>query len=89
MALKIRSIWDNEGSTADQYTVVTNYQESGPWKSFDGHPVFMGLSISHNCNSPQGVSMFCSCVEGDHLGKKIELKDLVIELQDHIIGRLK
>ena len=91
MALKIRSIWDNEGESIDQFTVVTNYQDSGPGgeKSFNGHPVFMGLSISHNCNSPQGVSIFGSCVEGDHLGKKIELKDLSIELQEHIHKRLK
>ena len=89
MTLKIRSIWDNNGETADRYTIVTNYRESGPRGSFDGHPVFLALSINQNCNSPQGVSMFGSCVEGDHLGKKIGLKDLSLELQGHIIARLK
>ena len=89
MSLKIRSIWDNNGETTDRYTIVTNYQDSGREKDFNGHPVFLALSINQNCNSPQGGSMFGYCVEGDHLGKKIGLKDLSLELQGHIIARLK
>ena len=89
MTLKIRSIWDNEGETCDRYSVVTAYQKEEPFNKFNGSPVYLGLSFSENCNSPQGVSVFGACVEGDHLGKRIELKDLSPKLQDHIAGRLK
>lgn len=82
MGLKIKSIWDNGGETIDRYTIVTNQQDS-EW----GH--LLALSINTTPNSPQGVSLFGCCVEGDHLGKKIELKDLSPELQDHIMRRLK
>jgi len=82
MSLKIRSIWDNEGETIDRITVVTTHRDSST-----SH--LLSLSISMNPNSPQGVSMFGDCVEGDHLGKKIELKDLPTEIQKHIKNRLK
>jgi len=86
MSIKIKSIWDNDGETIDRYTIVTDLKEG---TSFNGDTVCLGLSFSPNANSPQGVSMFCSCVEGSHLGKKIRLEDLSIELQDHITRRLK
>ena len=89
MTLKIRSIWDNEGETIDRYTVVTASRSYNEMVKFNGNPVYLGLSFSENCNSPQGVSMFGACVEGDHLGTKVELKDLSPKLQDHIAGRLK
>ena len=88
MTLKIRSIWDNEGETADRYTVITTYQEEYPFNKYNNNTVYLGLSFSTNCNSPQGVSMFGSCVEGDHLGKRIKLSDLSPELQDHVFDRL-
>lgn len=82
MSIKIKSIWDNEGSTMDQYTVVTNMTDS-----LHGYPLC--LSVSTNPHSPQGISMFGYCKEGPHLGKEINMDDLSSEVRIHIRERLE
>ncbi len=79
--MEIISIYDNDGETHDRYTIVLNE----PWA-----PGFLTcLGLSDNPNSPQGFSQFSSCQDGSHLGSKIEFNSLPIEIQNHIIERIK
>ena len=82
MNIQIKAIYDNEGESFDRYTVITNKQDSDTNYT-------LCLALSHNPNSPQGMSLFCSCKEGKHLGKKIEFSELSEEIQKHILQRLK
>lgn len=81
--MQIKSIWDNGGETCDRYTVVTNE----PWNDFEKN-TFMALGMSGNPEHPQGVSQFCSAMEGRHLGKKVDIKELPDDIQKHIKWRL-
>lgn len=76
-------VWDNEGKTADRYTVAHKDDLRHPDKS--GNSDMLGMS--HNPTDPQGVSMFGSGKPGAHLGKKIPFESLKSHLQDHIRSR--
>ena len=79
--MKLKSIYDNGSKTLDRYTIVTTnrYNKSGHW-------YYDCISSSE---SGLGVFMWCECMIGRHLGKKVEMKDLSIELQTMINNALK
>lgn len=79
--MKLKSIYDNGGKTLDRYTIVTTnrYNKSGRW-------YYDCISSSEH---GLGVFMWGDCMIGRHLGKKVELKDLSIELQTMINNALK
>lgn len=79
------TVYDNGGKTADQYSVVFH----GP--EFDEvEPGYKQmLNMSDNPTHPQGVSMWGSGEEGEHLGKRIKFSDLPPKVQQHVKDRLK
>lgn len=77
--MQILKIYDNEGETFDRYTVVTNEHYNGKFEC---------LGLSTNPDNPQGFSMWCICVLGEHLGKEIAFEDLPLNVQEHITRRL-
>lgn len=84
--MSIKSVWDNEGETADRYTVVFNEHE----RCRPGFPdLFTALGMSDNPTHPQGFSQFTSAMEGPHLGKKLAFEDLPEHIQEHIKMRME
>lgn len=75
--MKIRSVWVKEG-VIDRYTVVFEGDKDGR---------FPCLGLSAEPHSPQGVSQWGLCEEGEHLGKKIPLKMLPDNILAHVLGR--
>ena len=79
----IKSVWDNDGKTIDQYTVVFKSHEGSTDKS-----LFDSLGLSIYPEHPQGFSQMGSCKVGDHLGKRIKFHDLPIQVIRHIVKRI-
>jgi hypothetical protein len=75
---KVIAVYDNGGKTLDRYTIVTNNRVS---KKHNGKYTYDALSASEN---GLGCFHWCQCIRGSHLGKKIKLTDLSIELQNKI-----
>lgn len=71
--MKILKIYDNGGKTWDRYTVLTNHG---------------ALGLSENPNSSQGFSQWGEAIDGNHLGKRINLVDLPGNVQKHILSRV-
>lgn len=80
MGIKIVAIYDNEGITKDRYTVVLDQKNTAT--------TTLCLCMSDSPNSPQGISMFGGCIDGLHLGDKINFMDLPKVIQEHITKRL-
>ena len=80
--MNIRSIWDNEGESFDRYTVVLDELHG------NDDDIFSCLSMSSDPTHPAGFSQFCSCMEGKHLGKKLDLDELPENIRKHIEVRL-
>lgn len=76
------TIYDNGGETADRYTVFDN--ELTPLQDT---PSEMALSLSKNCDSPNGVCQFMTTTRGDHLGEKISFLELAECVKLTIIRR--
>jgi len=76
--LKVIAVYDNGGRSLDRYTIVTNSRVS---KKHKGKYTYDALSTSEN---GLGVFMWCQCIRGSHLGKKINLSELSTELQERI-----
>lgn len=90
-------VYDNEGETLDRYTIfprspqwdeqarrITGSTPRGfrylrPCLSLSGRPVPW---------HPQGVSQFTTGMPGPHLGKRIGLHDLPVDIRQHAINRL-
>lgn len=83
MTEHIIRVYDNDGSTADRYTVVLSRR--GYTVAFGHYPC---LSFSGSPDHPQGVSMWGECTIGRHLGRQIRFIDLPDELQEHVIRRI-
>ena len=78
--IKIIGVYDNEGKTFDRYTIVFNEKEG----------IFYNcLGLSFNPDSPQGFSQWSTCQDGNHLGKKVSFESLPINIQNHVIERMK
>lgn len=80
----IKSIWDNKEETADRYVIV--FHEKHPRETSKYN---LGLILSNNPDSPQGISLWGEVEEGRHLGEKIIWKSLPEHVQDHIIERIE
>jgi len=74
--MKIKAIYDNSGRTADRYTVVTTLEEEYIFRAPGMPVVYEALTLSSDCNMPNGVSMWGSATLGPHLGKKIKFSQL-------------
>lgn len=61
--------YDNGGATADRFTVV--YLDIP-----EGRATFGGRGMSADPFHPQGVGMWCECLPGRHLGKRIAFSAL-------------
>lgn len=81
--MKIKAIYDAGEDVLDRYTIVVN-------KFFkvlrSGVRLYDCISASEN---GAGVFTWSSCQLGKHLGKKIKLEDLSIELQNMIKEAVK
>ena len=66
-------VFDNGGQTFDRYTVF-------PWGNDEA------LLLSHNCDSPQGVSMYASPAYAD--GAEINFAELPANVRAHVRARL-
>lgn len=77
--LKVVAVYDNGGKSLDRYTIVTN-------EKLAKHPITKKYTYSAIASSEfgGGVFMWVECERGKHLGKKIQLSDLDIELQKKI-----
>lgn len=85
---EIKSVWDNDGKTADRYTVV--FKTLAPAGFITG--IIGGresLSLSENPTHPQGVSLMGIAIPGEHLGKRIQFYALPLHVIRHVIDRLK
>jgi hypothetical protein len=67
--MKIKAIYDNEGETADRYSVY--FSEFDPRT---GHHLCLGMSA--NPRHPQGFCQHCYGVPGKHNGKRIKFEEL-------------
>ena len=89
--MKVIKVFDNDGMSADRYTVVVNERDENDKERY------MCLVLSDNCHMPNGVSMWSSIheiwVDGDKyidkLGRIVRFKDLSRTVRDHIKQRLK
>ncbi len=85
-------VYDNEGATLDRYTIfprdkdwdaqakkITPHRYLRPCLGLSGHPVPW---------HPQGVSQFTTGAPGPHLGKRIKLHDLPVDIRTHALKRL-
>lgn len=62
--------FDNNGESADRYTVVfLDYPERYP-------NLYVGLSMDQRPSHPQGICMTCTVQLGSHLGKRIDFDEL-------------
>lgn len=77
--MRVLYVFDNGGVTVDRYTLITNQKAGGYW---------LGLTLSQNCDSPQGVSNWVPCELGGHLGKGITFSQLPKKVQDHALLRI-
>jgi hypothetical protein len=75
----VKGIYNNGGKSIDRYTVVFNE------KSVEGEGN-VGLRLSDNPLSPQGISEWCNVTSEDKLGKGIEWEDLPEDVREQIIG---
>lgn len=76
--VSITGIYDNGGRTFDRYTVV--YDEYAT--RIPGEEMLSCLGMSENPFHPQGYCEHSSCMDGAHLGKRIELTDLPADCQE-------
>ncbi len=70
--MKIHKIYDTSGETIDRYTILTSPTE---------------CLVVDDCGG-RNFSQWGACVDGKHLGKRIQFEDLPKETRDHIIERL-
>lgn len=74
--MKILSIYDDGGLTLDRYTVLTNN------KYFNKESKFIEcLSLAEY---PNDFAQWGGCIEGPHLGKRIQFERLSGRLQNYI-----
>ena len=79
----ITGIWDSGPGTGDRYTFVLNDE----WAASPGYAACLGINA--NPEHPQhGISQFCGCLAGPHLGREITWDSLPSDLQEHVAGRL-
>ena len=76
---KILAVYDKGDSSIDRYLVVLNE------KNGDYH---VGLLLSTNPDSPQGISSFSDVLLGEHLGKEISFEDLPEDVREHVLERV-
>lgn len=77
-ALQIQCI--EVGEFVDPYTVVLTPSRE---------KFYHCLSLSENCDSPQGVGLFGECLPGPHLGTRVNFTDLPQNMQRYIAKRLE
>lgn len=82
--MKILQIYDNGDESFDRYTVVFTDTRLCPLTDKTYHE---SLGLSHNPTDPQGFSQWGDCINGDHLGKKIDIEDLPENVREHLIDR--
>ncbi len=66
----------------DRYTVVCGVPHEK-----NGADFFDCLCLSDNCDSHQGVSQWSECMDGPHLGKKVDFDELPDNVRNCIIAR--
>ena len=74
---QVLSVWDNGGETLDRYSVVLKSMAT------DKYHDILGVG-----SSPNSYSQFDSGQPGRHLGKKIDLLDLPMDVLKHVVSRL-
>lgn len=90
-------IYDNEGETADRYTVLYMDQIERPAyvsKDYLGHPcriepAYNSLGMSAEPFHPQGVGQHGPAMPGKHLGKVITWEELPVDCQRAVLQDLQ
>jgi hypothetical protein len=77
----VRETYDNGGTTADRYTVLTTWPETRPG-------AYLALGLSADPWSAGGFSQWTSATPGRHLGKRCAWADLPERLRGHIVQRM-
>jgi len=81
--MNIHSVWDNQGTSVDRYTVVLDVLHYGE---------YVYLSLGNDPSSPQGFSQWgttdYSPREFKIFGKRIDFSDLPQRLQGHVTMRI-
>jgi hypothetical protein len=73
--MRVLSVWDNGGETADRYTVL--YSGRGTLRTDSkGNKWRACRSMSERPCHPQGFGQWGEGMPGRHLGKRIRLEDL-------------
>lgn len=75
--LKVKAIYDNEGKSADRYTVYYNAVE----KKDDKNIFYACIGMDDKPFHPQGIGMHSSGVLGRHNGKRIKFNQLPLDCQ--------
>lgn len=78
------TIYDYRDIEPDALECFTVFDNTIP--PLDHTPSEIALGMSEH---GLGVSMFCECVRGSHLGAKVKFSDLPEKAQDHIKMRFK
>lgn len=75
--MKIKSVYDNGGRSADRFTIVFDVasRKLGPTMLWEC------VGSSMNPTHPQGFYQHSDCVLGNHLGKRIAFADLPEEVR--------
>jgi len=76
--MRVIAVYDNGGKTLDRYTIVTNNRVS---QKHNGKYTYDAIAASEN---GLGVFLWCQCIRGKHLGKKIQFNELSTELQNKV-----
>lgn len=76
----VREIYDNGGRTADRYTLLTS------WPERPG--VYAALSLSDDCDRPNGFGQWGSARIGPHLGALVYWADLPENVRRHAAARM-
>lgn len=84
--MKIKGIYDNDGKTADRFTVVYDSFEG---YQTNGKKLWYCVSMDGSPFHPQGIGMHCTTLLGRHLGKKITFEQLPIDCQKLVFQDLQ
>lgn len=75
--------YDNNGKTADRYTVVyMDYPENR-------HNTFSAVGMNDEPFHPQGIGQHCMATPGRHLGKRIPFSKLPKDCQQVVLNDFK
>lgn len=80
--------YDDGGATADRYTIFPRGRGWGSFLTNNSVRVRHALSLSQYPCHPWGISQWCECAPGRHLGERVSWSSLPANIQRHVIARM-